>query len=421
MRFLFLTTRYSADPSDPYMTDELAGGLIARGHSVDVLLIDWDAPSPLRTREVRGRSGERIVTVTPRAIRKFGRLIFRASKLLLSSRQAAAAMRDHFDDGQHDAVIAWTPALSVGGPLRRAVRRGIRHRVLVIFDFFPMCHREAGIIRSPLVYHVAKRLEDRLYRLFTAFIANLPGNADYLRRHYPVPPGARVLCSPIWAEATLPVLKKGDDVRHRHSLPLDRPIAVFGGQFSEGRGIEQMIGAARIAEQVGAPTLYLFIGDGRLRPMIEQAATRCSNIRVESPVARSQYLSLVGACDVGMVATVKEFTSWAFPSKTIDYLRAGIPVVTSVESGSDYPALLQPYGVSENVECGDAAAFQAAVERLASNARSRAQVRESARRCLDEVFDVRHAAAAVLRAVGEPADLSDDQTKAIVTRTAVTA
>jgi glycosyltransferase involved in cell wall biosynthesis len=301
------------------------------------------------------------------------------------------------------------------------VRNGICHRLLIIFDFFPMCHREAGMIRSRLVYQVAKRLEDRLYRLFTAFIANLPGNADYLRRHYPVSPGARVFCSPIWADPTMPPLEARDTVRRRHDLPFDRPIAIFGGQFSEGRGIEQMLDAARIGQQAGAPSLYLFVGDGRLRPTIARAAKVCTNIRIAPPVARSNYLSLVGACDVGMVATVKEFTSWAFPSKTIDYLRAGIPVVTAVEPGSDYPALLAPYEVSVDVECGDPAAFQAAVEELASNGQPRAQRRESARRCLNEVFDVRHAVNAVLRAVGEPADLPDDHRKAMVTRTAVTA
>jgi glycosyltransferase involved in cell wall biosynthesis len=210
-------------------------------------------------------------------------------------------------------------------------------------------------------------------------------------------------------------------VRRRLGLPLDRPIAIFGGQFCEGRGIEQMIAAARLGEQAGAPTLYLFMGDGRLRPMIERAAEECANIRIEPPVRRADYLSVVGACDVGMVATVKEFTSWAFPSKTIDYLRAGIPVVTAVEPGSDYPELLRPYGIGEHVAAGDAAAFQAAIERLVNDPQVRLCIRESARRCLDEVFDVRHAVNAVLRAVGEPADFQDDQTNAIVTRIAVTA
>lgn len=421
MRFLFLTTRYSADSADPYMIDELAEALMARGHQVDVLLIDWDAASRAGTCEIRGRNGERIVRVTPRALRNCGKVIFRATKLLLSSRYAASAMRKHFGGVQHDALIAWTPALSVGGPLREAVRKGVPNRLLIVFDFFPICQYEAGIIRSPLVHSIAKRLEDRLYRLFTAFIANLPGNVDYLRRHYPVPPDARVLYSPVWGDATMPRLDDRDAVRRRYSLALDRPIAVFGGQFSEGRGIEQIIGAARISKELGAPTLYLFIGDGRLRPVLVEAAARYGNIRLEPPVGRSEYLSLVGACDVGMVATVKEFTSWAFPSKTIDYLRAGIPIVTAVEPGSDYPGMLSRYGVIEDVECGNPVAFQAAVERLATRARLRGHLRESARQCLKEVFDVRHAVNAVLRAVGEPTGLNDDHRKTAVTMTAVSA
>jgi glycosyltransferase involved in cell wall biosynthesis len=421
MRFLFLTTRYSADAADPYMTDELAEGLIARGHKVGVLLVDWDAAPSAATCELTGRSGERIVRVTPRALRKFGRLIFRASKLILSSHRAAKVMSQHFDGADYDTVIAWTPAMALGRPLRRAARMGIPHRLLIVFDFFPICQREAGMIRSRLVYAIAKRLEDSLYRMFTGFIANLPGNADYLRRHYPIAVGARVLHSPIWAETSMPPPESRAAVRRRLGLPPDRPIAIFGGQFCEGRGIEQMIAAARFGEQVGAPTLYLFMGDGRLRPTIARAAEQCSNIRLEPPLRRSEYLSVVGACDVGMVATVKEFTSWAFPSKTIDYLRAGISVVTAVEPGSDYPELLRPYGIGEHVSAGDAAAFQAAVERLISDPQRRLRIRESARRCLDEVFDVRHAVNAVLRAVGEPLCFHEVQAKPIVTTIAVTA
>ena len=60
MRFLFLTTRYSIDAADPYMIDELAEGLIAGGHMVDVLLVDWDAASPAQICEIEGRNGEHI-------------------------------------------------------------------------------------------------------------------------------------------------------------------------------------------------------------------------------------------------------------------------------------------------------------------------------------------------------------------------
>lgn len=395
MRFLFLATKYSIAPDDPYMTDDLAGGLMARGHSVDVLLLDWDAPPGGTTCEATGRHGERVIIVSPRAVRGMERLLFRASKFLLSSHAAARAMKRHVRPGEHDALVAWTPALTVAAPLRRAIRTGIARRILIIFDFFPMSHREAGMIQSPFVYRVAKWLEDRLYRTFTAFIANLPGNADYLRRHYPVSPGADVSWSPIWADISVPVVKSRAATRARFGLPPDRPIALFGGQLCEGRGIEQMLEAARLSEAAGAPSLYLFVGEGRLRPLIEQAAAQCRAVRLLPAVKRADYLSIAAACDVGLVATVQEFTSWAFPTKTIDYLRVGIPVVTAVEPGSDYPELLRPYGVSENVASGDAAAMRAAVERLAA---TDVDLRSATRRCLVEIFDLDRAVTAVLAA-----------------------
>jgi hypothetical protein len=39
---------------------------------------------------------------------------------------------------------------------------------------------------------------------------------------------------------------------------------------------------------------------------------------------------LISACDVGIVCTVAGVDS-SFPSKTIDYLRAGLPIVAAVE------------------------------------------------------------------------------------------
>lgn len=421
MRFLFLSTRYSSDASDPYLTDELAGELISRGHSVDVLLLDWDSQVRGDLREVSGRHGERIVTTSPRSFGWLGKVGYRASRLLLSSRHAAKILRTQFDLKSYDAVIAWTPALAFGSVIRRGARLGIRHRLLIVFDFFPICQLEAGIFRSRLVFAVAKALEDGLFRTFTAIIANLPGNATYLRRNYPVSPRAKVYCSPIWADSDVPPLEPRRNVRQRLGLDQDRPIAIFGGQLSEGRGLEQLICAAELGEQRGDPTLYLFVGDGRLRPLIEKAARRCSTIKFMPPVPRSDYLSIVAACDVGMVATVREFTSWAFPSKTIDYLRAGIPLVTAVEPGSDYPALLKPYRISLNVEAGDAEAFQAAVATIVHEWRDRERIADSARACLEDVFDVTHAADTVLRAVGVPKSRRADQTKATVMTRAVTA
>ena len=120
------------------------------------------------------------------------------------------------------------------------------------------------------------------------------------------------------------------------------------------------------------------------------------------PVTREAYLELLGACDVGMVATVPGVTSFSIPSKTLDYLRAGLPVVAAVEQGNDYAGILREYGVGTAVPFNDPEAFRRAAERLATDPEARKQTRQAAPRCLDEVFDVRHAVSTVLKAV-EPA------------------
>jgi glycosyltransferase involved in cell wall biosynthesis len=187
-------------------------------------------------------------------------------------------------------------------------------------------------------------------------------------------------------------------IRVHYWLPADAPIAVFGGQLVEGRGFEQMLGAAEVAQQSGSPLVFLFIGDGRLAPLIQERADRQSNILYLPPLPREVYLDLLSACDVGMVATVPGVTSYSIPSKTIDYLRAGLPVIAAVEHGNDYSAILQRYGVGTAVPFNDPHSFLREAERMAGDPRLRAAVREAAPICLDEIFDVRHAVATVLDA-----------------------
>jgi hypothetical protein len=118
------------------------------------------------------------------------------------------------------------------------------------------------------------------------------------------------------------------------------------------------------------------------------------NVLWRPAMPRDAYLELLGACDVGMVATVPGVTSFTIPSKTLDYLRAGLPVVAAVEAGSDFSALLERYGVGRAVPFGDAPGFLLAAERLAAGP----TVAAAAQVCLEETFHVRHAVAAVLEA-----------------------
>jgi hypothetical protein len=74
--------------------------------------------------------------------------------------------------------------------------------------------------------------------------------------------------------------------------------------------------------------------------------------------------------------------------------------VAAVEHGNDFVDIIERYRVGAAVAFGDAAGFHREAWRLATDPCLRAAVREDARRCLDEVFDVRHAVRTVVEAAG---------------------
>lgn len=400
MRFLMACMQFPTEPGRSSMTTELAQALVAAGHHVEVLLIDWDAGSGADERPDHVWNGVRVVRCAPRRVDGFGALVRNASKFVLTARRAGRLAREKLDLSGFDIFLAWTPAVAAAPLIGMARRAGIPRRLLFIWDFFPDHYREIGRIPGGPPYWLARAWEQRLFDQFTGFLCTLPQNADYLREKFRVRADQTVQVTPIWSDVAPIAPTDRSATRRRHGLPEDRPIAVFGGQMVEGRGFDQMLAAAAIGREAASPLLFLFVGDGRLAPMLRAHAQDHDNVLWRPGMPREAYVQLLCACDVGMAATTPGVTSFSFPSKTLDYLRAGLPVTAAVEPGSGFAALLERYGVGRCVSFGDARGFFAAAQALAAGP----GLGGAAQTCLDEVFHVRHTVATVLGRL-ERADL----------------
>lgn len=399
MRFLMICMQFPTGEGESYMTTELADALVEAGHEVEVLQLDWSAPPGRPAEEIRTATGIHVVRCAPSFVRGFGPLVRNASKFILSGRRAARLLRRHFDLSTFDAAIAWMPAIAIAPVIKAIERAGIPHRLLFIWDFFPDHHYEIGRIPGGLVLRIARAWEQRLLAVFTAIICTLPGNTEYLRRKFSVRADQRVLARPLWGSTEPVPVRDRALVRAKHSLPLDARIAVFGGQLVEGRGFEQMLTAADDALMRHSDLLFLFVGDGRLAPLIRDRAGEQANLAYRPGLNHADFLELLTSCDVGMAATVPGVTSFSTPTKIIDYLRAGLPTVLAVEHGNDLVVILEGYGVGSAVQFGDHHRFSAKADQLARGGK----IDAAARRCLEEVFDVRHAVATVMEAVGPDA------------------
>nr|WP_256477950.1 glycosyltransferase family 4 protein [Aurantimonas marianensis] len=394
---MMLCSRFPLEVGNGYLTNDLADAMVAEGVQVAVSCVDWGAPYSAPTHNAITENGVQVCATSPVAVRGFGSLTEKTTKWLLSPRRAASSARRAFRNHNFDLVIGFSPSVTIARQLSWAMKSFEARSYLVQWDFFPFHQRSLGLIPNGPIFEFARQREEALMRKFDTIGCMSPKNVDYLNARYQLRPEQGVEVLPIWSNVAIPGPIDRNVVRKRYGLPLDRPVAVFGGQITEGRGIEDMLSAAEFLRQAGSDIAMLFVGEGRQSSLVKAAAERDdSNVLYRPRIARDEYLKLLTAADVGLIATVRDVDVPTFPSKVTDYFRAGVPVVASVETSTDFGEFLADHDAGLHVAAGNTGALANAIEKLATDRALSKRFAEAGRACLRSVFDVRLAARQIL-------------------------
>lgn len=399
-RILLVVPHYSRPGGSPTMADELAGAFADAGHDVQVIALPWDAPADGAINRRADRPGVDVIRAHPVEWRVAGRLGARLSKWGLSSFLARRKVAAMLHDREFDLLVSGSPAVSTAGIVRWALKRFRPRSFVHVVDFFPFHQHALGLVPGGPILAAAKAAETAMLRRFDVVGCMSPANIAYLERHYRLPATQRHCLLPVFGDVTPPSARDREAVRRAHDLPVDRPIAVFGGQLTDGRGVPEILEAARLSHAVGDDLTFLMIGRGRLEHLVEAyLATGRGNLRWIEGLPREDYLSVAAACDVGMVVTVGDVDVPTFPSKTIDYLRAGLPIAAAVEDSTDYGDFIVAEELGHAVRAGDPVQLIEAVRYVLATT-DRQAFGDRARRVLAEMFDVRSTASTILRETG---------------------
>lgn len=393
-----LLNQFSSRGAPPDPPRQLADAFVGEGHRVTAIVIPWQQlQQGIEQYDEHDRL--RVLRIPPFEARALGRIGSRLLRWVFSSWVARKHARAFVGNDQIDLVYTTSPAVTMAFLIRWALRNSAARSYLYVVDFFPFHQHAIGLVPSGPLFHFARWQENTLIRLFDVVGCMSPRNAAYLRRHYTLRPEQRVellpLSTAIRPEPTVDTVA----IRRQHDLPVDRVIAIFGGQITEGRGIEQIVEAARLAQQSAPDLHFVLAGSGRLVHLVESyVATGGANLTLIPPLERDAYLDLAASCDIGLVVTVPISDIPTFPSKTLDYLQASIPVVAAVEPDTDFRPFVEQHGFGIVVAAGDAQALLDAVTTLAQDPRLRHEMAAAGRRALVEVFDVKQAAGHILTA-----------------------
>ncbi|XGU20959.1 glycosyltransferase [Rhodococcus sp. 3Y1] len=114
----------------------------------------------------------------------------------------------------------------------------------------------------------------------------------------------------------------------------DETIVLHTGNMGVKQGLENVVEAARLADEQSLPIRSVLVGDGNQRPNLEAAAVGVDRIDFVRPLDDQDFRTAMAAADVLLVNEAPGIVGMAVPSKLTSYFSSGTPIVAATDVAS---------------------------------------------------------------------------------------
>ncbi len=400
MRICLIVDCYlPSSKSSAKLMSDLAGQYASQGHSVTVVTPD----ETLRSKcSLSCADGVSVLRVRSGRI-KGAALTQRGLNEAMLSWVLWRAGRKHFRANPCDLIVFYSPSIFFGGLVRRLKKLWDAPAYLILRDIFPQWAVDAGVFRTGgPAWRFFRKRELAQYDCADIVAVQSPGALEYFQS--PELAGKhRLEVLYNWAPASEPDVP---ETNYRSELGLDGKIMFFyGGNIGVAQDMDNIV---RLAEALAdqSDVHFLLMGDGsqaaRLTDLIE--AKRLDNIQILPAVGQKEYLGALSEFDVGLISLAGGLTTQNIPGKLLGYAQNSMPVLASVNPGSDLKEMLESRNAGLVSLNGDDDQLTGLARRLASDEELRKTMGANCRLMLDELFSVEKAADQILRSAADVAE-----------------
>ncbi len=300
-----------------------------------------------------------------------------------------------------DVVVTVSPALiSTGLQVLRSKLPGQPPVVVWVQDLYSNGAREIG--GSNLRGKLLEQLESAILRSADGVLVIHDRFARHVIDDLGVPT-EKVQVSRNWSHIDTTSKADPAEVRSKHFGDA-KYIALHTGNMGAKQGLENIVEAARLADQEGSDVVVGLVGNGSRREALEQAAKGIKHLVFVPSLDDDEYSAILQTADVLIVNEKPGLRESAVPSKLTSYFVQGIPVVAATERDSATADEVLAAGAGPVVAPGDPAALLAAVEDMARSVNRAGEYGRSAKLFAEQNLT---AASAVERVSGWLRDLVD--------------
>jgi len=375
----------------PY-TSDMAEHLAANGHRVTVItgFAHYPAwrhePGERRMRAVESRGGVRILRrrhYVPRSQSAARRAAYEATFLV-----HGALSRPE----RPDVVFGVIPSLSGGLLARYFAARAHAPYGLIFQDLMAPAARQSGIGGGARVAGATASLE-RWAAAKAATTAIASENFRPYLRKIGVEEG-RIVDLPNWSHLGAPTADRAA-TRDRLGWPADHTVVLHAGNMGLKQGLEQVVEAARCADDLAAPVIFVLMGEGSQRTVLEARAGGVDRLRFLPFQPEEEVANILDAADVFLVSERRTVIDMSLPSKLTSYFAAGRPIVAAVPPDGSTAREIVRSGAGVVVPIGDADEMNRVVARVRDDQAWAATMGEAGRRYAESTLDLETARARI--------------------------
>ncbi|MBN1998452.1 glycosyltransferase family 4 protein [candidate division KSB1 bacterium] len=166
-------------------------------------------------------------------------------------------------------------------------------------------------------------------------------------------------------------------------------VVLYSGNIGVKQGVDTLIETAELSQMAGDDIHYLIVGNGAKQRDIRYQSEKkqLSNVSFLDVLPESDYFSVLSQVDICLVMQKKQVVDIVVPSKLLDILAAGTPVIATVNRESEAGKILKriPFDV-----IGEPEEPRALYEKILSfkqNYNTLYQLRHEQRQLAQQLFD----------------------------------
>lgn len=339
-RVMLVTTKYTSGNDNKWLTNELAEGFVEEECLVSVIALSWNY-------EDGGSGNSQVNGVDIYRLRLFK---FLYSKNILCSFlkivffSVIAAFKYGRIIRAQDVVIATTPCIVIWCIIG-FMARSKAFNYLILWDFFPFYMKGMWGKSKAVFFRAFWWVENILYNRFDCIGCMTSEAERFLYDNYNIR-CAKTSILPLWGGkyavgSSSPEERKS--IRQKYGVGVDSFVVVYGGAMSVVQGLDNVLDAAKVLSSENSMVEFVFIGTGSELSRLKDRKINenIDNILFLDYVPRSQYEIIIRSFDLGLISLSGHHEVPSFPSKSIDYIKVGLPIVAAIDSFTDFSAILK--------------------------------------------------------------------------------